>query len=154
MGLSSKIRWQWQYSVLQGAIGYSWRSSGWRSDYNETFALVAKMTTSIRIFLSVVAVKGWEPHQMDVNNVFLHGDLEEEVYMKLPPGFKSNDPTKVCRLKKSLYGLWHPIQQWFAKLSTKLCENRFVCWLLPIRLSEMGSVHVTTCLCGRHNAGK
>jgi len=73
-------------------------------DYIETFALVAKMTT-MRVFLIVVAAKNWEVHQMDVHNTFLHGDLEEEVYMKLPPGFQVSVPDKVCKLKKSLYGL-------------------------------------------------
>jgi len=49
-------------------------------DFTETFAPVAKMS-SVRTFLSIAVVRGWELHQMDVNNAFLHGDLEEDVYM-------------------------------------------------------------------------
>jgi hypothetical protein len=50
-------------------------------DYDETFALVAKMD-SIQLALAIVVAKGWEVHQMDVKNAFLHGDLSEEIYME------------------------------------------------------------------------
>jgi len=71
-------------------------------DYNETFALVAKMT-SVLCLLSIVVSKGWELHQLDVNNAFHHGDLNEEVYMKLPLGYTYNSPTKVSHLQKCPY---------------------------------------------------
>nr|GEW44915.1 hypothetical protein [Tanacetum cinerariifolium] len=58
-------------------------------DYNETFAPVAKMVT-VCVFLAVAASKQWELHQMDVHTAFLHGDLEEEVFIKLPPGLNKD----------------------------------------------------------------
>ena len=47
-------------------------------EYKETFGLVAKKT-SVHCFLSVAATQGWAFHEMDINNAFLHGDLDEEV---------------------------------------------------------------------------
>jgi len=75
-------------------------------DYNETFTPVAKMT-NVRCFLAVAVSQGWDLHQFDINNAFLHADLDEEVHMTLPPGFTCTNPRQVCQLQKSLYGLRH-----------------------------------------------
>ncbi|XP_028100331.1 uncharacterized protein LOC114299723 isoform X1 [Camellia sinensis] len=84
-------------------------------DYQETFAPVAKMN-SIRAILSCVANLGWPLQQLDVKNAFFHGDLEEEVYMDVPPGFSSQSTVgKVCRLKKALYGLKQSLRAWFGR---------------------------------------
>ena len=55
-------------------------------DYSDTFSPVAKLT-SIQLFISLATTHGWNLHQLDIKNVFLHGDLAEEVYTEQPPGF-------------------------------------------------------------------
>ncbi|GJV16282.1 retrovirus-related pol polyprotein from transposon TNT 1-94 [Tanacetum coccineum] len=101
----------------------------------ETFALVAKMVT-IGSLLAVAALKGWDTCQMDVSNAFLHGDLLEEVYMRVPLGYAGKgesvnvdsqlDKSLVCKLKKSLYGLKQAPRQWFSMLSSPLFFFGFV----------------------------
>lgn len=88
-------------------------------DYGETFAPVAKMST-VRMFLKVAAGNDWPVYQMDVHNAFLHGDLDEEVYMKPPPSFYPDAGNKVCRLRKSIYGLKQAPRCWFEKLTKSL----------------------------------
>ncbi|KAJ9673153.1 hypothetical protein PVL29_026432 [Vitis rotundifolia] len=74
-------------------------------DYSDTFSLVAKLN-SVQLFISIVASQQWMIHQLDIKNAFLHGDLEEEVYMEQPLGFVAQgEYEKVCYLKKALYGL-------------------------------------------------
>jgi hypothetical protein len=86
-------------------------------DYEETFAPVAKMNTK-RIMFSLSTNLGWCMQQYDVKNAFLHGELEEEVYMDPPPGFNhSLLPNQVCRLKKALYGLKQSPRAWFGRFT-------------------------------------
>ncbi|GAA0148379.1 transmembrane signal receptor [Lithospermum erythrorhizon] len=88
-------------------------------DYHETFASVVKMVT-VRTFLAVAASRNWALHQMDVHNAFLHGDLNDEVYMKVPPGFYVGQTGMMCKLQKSLYGLRQDPHYWFAKIAASL----------------------------------
>ncbi|WVZ64511.1 LOW QUALITY PROTEIN: hypothetical protein U9M48_014014 [Paspalum notatum var. saurae] len=73
-------------------------------DYEETFAPVARLE-ALRILLAFAASKGFKPQQMDVKSAFPNGFIEEEVYVRQPPGFESaRFPDRVYKLRKSLYG--------------------------------------------------
>ncbi|CAN6441644.1 unnamed protein product [Victoria cruziana] len=80
--------------------------------------------TSLRILLSIAAVKKWDIYQMDVKNTFLHGNLQEKIYMDIPQGMTA-PPNTVCKLKKSLYGLKQSPRAWYEKISSKLTEENF-----------------------------
>ncbi|GJW42092.1 retrovirus-related pol polyprotein from transposon TNT 1-94 [Tanacetum coccineum] len=95
-------------------------------DYDETFALVARLE-AIRIFLCLCQIMTSLLIKMDVKSAFLNGKLKEEVYVKQPPGFESNEfPNHVCKLDKALYGLKQAPRAWYETLSTFLTEHKFV----------------------------
>ena len=89
-------------------------------DYFETFSPVAKIDT-IQVFFSIAANKDWPLHQFDVKNAFLHGELEEEVYMKPPPGFSEAYNLKEgCRLERALYGLKQSPHAWVGRFTSAM----------------------------------
>lgn len=86
-------------------------------DYIETFTPVAKMNI-VRRLLSLDAHHEWNLHQFDVKNTFLHGDLDEEIYMEVLPNFESHSKGKMTsKLKKALYGLKQSPRTWFGRFA-------------------------------------
>jgi len=90
-------------------------------DYDETFTLVAQMTT-VHTLLAVTAVRHCPLYQMDVKNVSLH--VTEDVYMKAPPGF-TTPPGHVCHLRHAIYGLKHAPRAWFERFQQALTSFGF-----------------------------
>ena len=89
-------------------------------DFSETFSPVIKHAT-IHLVLAIVVSSNWNITQLDVQNAFLHGDLQETVFMTQPQGYVHPQyPNHVCQLHKSLYGLRQAPRSWFSKLSTAL----------------------------------
>ena len=86
-------------------------------DYFNIFSFVGKITF-VWLFISMAATYNWDLHQLDIKNVFLHDDLQEEVYMEQPLGFVVHGEIRwVCLLRKSLYGLKQSPRAWFGKFS-------------------------------------
>ena len=77
---------------------------------------------TVRILLSLAAHYNWQLLKYDVQNAFLHGDLDEEIYMNIPLGFKRNTGNKVCKLKKALYGLKQSPRVWFGRFAKVMKE--------------------------------
>ncbi|GJT51217.1 putative RNA-directed DNA polymerase [Tanacetum coccineum] len=94
-------------------------------DYDEIFSPVVKMST-VRCFINMAVQNSWNISQLDVNNAFLYGDLNEDVYMIPPPGFFDKNDTRVCKLVKSLYGLKQAPRQWNKKLVETLSKVGFL----------------------------
>ena len=82
-----------------------------------------ELTTSY-ILLAIVARENLFLEQMDVMTAFLHGDLDEEIYMKQPDGFKvRGNENLVWKLKKSLYELKQALRKWYIKFDTFMCSS-------------------------------
>ncbi|GJU17295.1 retrovirus-related pol polyprotein from transposon TNT 1-94 [Tanacetum coccineum] len=95
-------------------------------NYDETFAPVARLE-AIRIFFAFVAYMNFIVYQIDVKSAFLNGKLKEEVYVKQPLGFESNEfPNHVCKLDNALYGLKQAPRAWYETLSTFLTEHKLL----------------------------
>jgi len=94
-------------------------------DFEETIAPVARLE-AIRIFLAFVASNGFKVFQMDVKSAFLNGFIEEDVYVKQPPGFENPKfPNRVYKLQKALYGLKQAPRAWYDRLKTFLLTQGF-----------------------------
>jgi hypothetical protein len=93
--------------------------------HEETFSPVIKQAT-VRLVFSIAVSCDWKIHQLDIHNAFLNGVLDEEVYMKQPPGFVDSAlPSHVCRLHKSLYGLKQAPRAWYTRLNDFLLSIGF-----------------------------
>lgn len=104
---------KWVYSIKYHAVGYIGRykarlvAQGYTQtygiDYSKTFSLETKIDT-IRVLFSIATNKVWPLHQFNVKNAFLHGEIEEEVYMKAPPGFSNNfKPGEGCKEQSPIW---------------------------------------------------
>ncbi|KAJ9566346.1 LOW QUALITY PROTEIN: hypothetical protein OSB04_002312 [Centaurea solstitialis] len=94
-------------------------------DFDEVFAPVARIET-VRILIALAASKGWELHHLDVKSAFLHGELQEQVYVHQPEGFvKKGHEDSVYKLVKALYGLRQAPRTWNMKLDRILKDMKF-----------------------------
>lgn len=108
-------------------------------DYEETFSSVLKIAI-VRTAISLEAIENWCIYQMDINNVFLQGNLTEKVFMELPKGLQvvKIQPV-VCKLVKSLYGLKQASRQWNFKLTEALLKSKYSQSHLDYSLSTKNS---------------
>ena len=112
-----------QHKARLVAKGYVQRQG---IDFEETFAPVARMDT-IRVILALAANYGWKIYHLDVKSAFLNGELEEDVYVTQPEGFKvTGKENMVLKLKKALYGLRQAPRAWNLKLDKSLKQMGFV----------------------------
>ncbi|KAG8482658.1 hypothetical protein CXB51_023976 [Gossypium anomalum] len=94
-------------------------------DFTDVFSPVVKHS-SIRALLGIVAMHDLELEQLDVKTAFLHGELEEDIYMQQPEGFTvSEKEDYVCLLKKSLYGLKQSPRQWYKRFDSFMTSHDF-----------------------------
>jgi len=108
-----------QYKARVVAKGFS---QEYGSDFNERYVPVARYDY-FRLLIAIASYHRWIPQQMDVKSAFLYGVLKEEIYMRLPKGYRTAG--KVARLRKCIYGLKQSAREWYSCLSTLLRKIGF-----------------------------
>lgn len=104
------------------AKGYSQQQG---IDYSEVFAPVARLDT-VRMIIALVAKRKWKIHQLDVKSAFLHGQLNEEVFVEQPRGYeKKGQEDMVYKLHKALYGLKQAPRAWFSRIKAHFVSEGF-----------------------------
>lgn len=111
------VKGRWVYKIKRdGRYKARWVAKGFEQrpgiDFDETYASVVR---AVRPLFALAAIHNWEIEQMDVKTAFLHGNIEEEVYVEQPHGY-NDDNTQVCSLKKALYGLKQSPRAWYHTL--------------------------------------
>ncbi|KAL5841857.1 hypothetical protein ACOSQ3_012460 [Xanthoceras sorbifolium] len=113
-------------------------------NYHDTFSPVIKPTT-IRLVISFALTNDWPVHQLDVNNAFLHGTFNEEVYMSQPLGFVNKSKSSyVCPLHKALCGLKQALKAWYQELNKFFISYGFQDSKCDISLFVYSNVSITT----------
>lgn len=136
-----------QYKARLVARGFSQK---YCTDYNEIFAPVVRQST-FRTLLSVAGSTKMTVVHVDVKSAFLNGLLENDIYMKQPPGFEEMSAQHVCKLNKSLYGLKQAANVWNKALHSVLLKGNFKqnsadpCFYTKY-LVEEGSIYIHTYL--------
>ena len=106
-----------QHKARLVAQGYSQRPG---FDYDITYSPVVSLTT-VRMLIAIATKEKLHLHQMDVKAAYLHGRIDNDIYMKQPPGFTAkSQPNDICKLNKSLYGLKQSGRLWYERLKQEL----------------------------------
>ena len=126
----SVLKGKWVFKVKRGRDGKITRFKArgvvkgylqqYGLDYDQTFAAVVK-PMAFRILFALAAYHDLDVDQMDVATAFLNGVIDQLIYVELPTGFESQG--KVCKLKKSLYGLKQSPRLWYERLADALLER-------------------------------
>ena len=94
-------------------------------DYEEIFSPIMRFA-SVRLILAIIANLNLELYQMDVKTAFLNGELDKEIYMDQSIGFVTKGQEhKVCKLKRSIYGLKQSSRHWYLRFHRAILLNGF-----------------------------
>lgn len=109
---------------MVGAKGFL---QAYDSSYVDTFLPVIKIT-SLRILISLATTKRWQLHQLIIKNIFLDSTVKEEVYIEQLVGFViQGEYTRVCKLKRSVYGLKQSPSALFGRIALVLQKFCLIC---------------------------